>query len=478
MDSIAQGSRSISVAALSLSSKSIKWYLLAVVVLSLLAIVVHPAVPMVLIGVVVLTALRGVLSFQVMQTALAACIILISPPVPPNERYFNHAILFGPIALQDLLLLASLYLWALEKASRPSIKQPRTILVKWFLAFTISFSISAIIGLLRGNVLAFWAPDIRDFLYFLLFFVWVDLCNSLADIEKALKIFLFFIFIGSVGSLVDDVFFRNFARYNSEINALMLGGIAISTSMLITSGYKTSRLCILAILITVLFGLLISYTRGCYFAMVVGVAAILVLAGGKRAVWTLLLFSGAIALLFFVAINLGLSFEKFVKSTTDRGDAIVGNLDVSSVERLLEVVEVINDFPNHPIFGSGPGGTIHVFRFATGLVINKAGFVDWWFIHNSYAQCLHKFGIFGFISFIGLWFAVPYQAAKLYRNVVTPLPKMVLLSTLGTTLSFLAYSMTSPSLTSGITNFLIAFLFATVVLVERHLLSETGKNKF
>jgi hypothetical protein len=66
---------------------------------------------------------------------------------------------------------------------------------------------------------------------------------------------------------------------------------------------------------------------------------------------------------------------------------------VSSTERILEVLAVLDELPNHWLFGKGAGATIAVYRFGDANI--KEGIVDWWFIHNNYAQVLHKSGVIG-----------------------------------------------------------------------------------
>jgi hypothetical protein len=75
---------------------------------------------------------------------------------------------------------------------------------------------------------------------------------------------------------------------------------------------------------------------------------------------------------------------------------------------------VLDELPNHWLFGKGAGATIAVYRFGDANV--KEGIVDWWFIHNNYAQVLHKSGVIGLLCLLALWLGALSVAFRLFQT--------------------------------------------------------------
>lgn len=419
-------------------------------------------------GLVMLTVLTDVVRFQPLYFLLISCIYILNPPVANNERYFAHGFQIGPLYLQDFLLFATLYLCVLQLLVRRTRIDFRIGWIGGFLAaYGICFLISTVVALRGGNPLGYVVGDVRDFLYLLLFFAWVWLSDSVDEIETAFHVFLFFTALASVGSLIDAAVTYNLERYNSAINAPMLGGLMVALAMVATPGYKVSRIWMGTMLGCVLIGILIAFNRGSFLAIGVGFAAMLVLVGSRYALRLGVVFTAAVGLMLAVIGTIGLSLDRILVQTTERGGKVVGNLGISSIERLLEIFAVIEAFPQHPIFGAGPGATVYVFRFGSGDVV-KRGMIDWWYIHNGYAQLLHESGLAGFIAYMGVWTMALYSSARLYRKAQSPKSKMLLLSVFGAAVVYLVQALTTPALTTTTFNFLLALLFAAVAVVEKH----------
>jgi O-antigen ligase len=281
------------------------------------------------------------------------------------------------------------------------------------------------------------------------------------------KVFILFCTIFAIGSIIHDAFFLNFRRYNSGISFLLLGGTFFCSSILLVEGYFENISLRLLNIVTLLFGILITFTRGIYLSFIVGFFSIFLISGGKSALKFLASMIVLLTIVGFVIYSLDLT-DLLLLNTFNRGDAVAGALDISSVERLLEAIGVFNELPYHPFFGAGIGGTVYVFRFEAPNIIDKAGYVNWWFIHNSYLQVLHKNGIIGFIAFVGIWIVSLWRSYYLCRFSKTPKEKILLLTLVSTIICFMVSSLTGPILTYINTNFFNSLIFATLVVIERN----------
>lgn len=427
---------------------------------------VQPFLPLGIVFVFCIFVFRGWITFEALFYVIMAMFLLVSPNVPPHEKHFRSPILLKGFLAQDILLFAALFLFAIAIVSQKiTFPKPKTFIEKAFLLFVASFLCSLVVGLLQNNRSEYTISETRDFAYLLLF--WLILAYA-SRFERLHKYVLFFVgccALFAVISVIDAAVRYNFSRYNSGISFLLLGGFFFCLSALIVRAFEKHITLLIALLIAFLIAIVLSFTRGLYLGLVVGLLVVMIRAGVAQTVrlviFSALMLGGVAGVLFL--FNLTPNF--LIEQTVNRGTEVAGGIDVSSAERVLEVVAVLNDFPNHPIFGDGIGGTIRVYRFTD--LVGKSGMTDWWFIHNNYFQTLHKQGLVGIIALLLLWISAIWKSYMLYKVISEPKKKALLLMTLGTFVGFMTISMTSAVMTYSNTNFLNALLFAVVVIIER-----------
>lgn len=426
----------------------------------------HPILPIGIASILFILAFRHWIGFNMLFYAIIVMFLLISPNVPPHEKHFRSPILLKEFLAQDILLFVAIFIFAISIATQKlTFPKPKTFTEKAFLLFVISFLCSLVVGIWQGNRTEYMVSEARDFAYLLLF--WLILVYA-SQFERLYIYVLFFVGICALFaaiSVIDAAVRYNFSRYNSGISFLLLGGFFFCLSALIVKTFEKHRTLLIGLLITFLIAIVVSFTRGLYLGLVVGLLVVMIRTGAAQTVrlvlFSALILSGVAGILFL--FNLTPDF--LIEQTVNRGTEVAGGIDVSSAERVLEVVAVLNDFPNHPFFGDGIGGTIRVYRFTD--LVGKSGMTDWWFIHNNYFQTLHKQGLVGIIALLLLWLSAIWKSYTLYKVVSEPKKKALLLMTLGTLVGFMTISMTSAVMTYSNTNFLNALLFATVVIIER-----------
>ncbi len=427
----------------------------------------NPILPLGLTFILCLFAFRYLIPFEILFYIIIVMFLIVSPNVPLHERHFRSPILLKGIFLaQDLILFSALFLFAMALLTQKvEFPKPKTLVEKMFLLFTISFVCSLAVGLWQDNRTEYVWSEVRDFAYLMLF--WLILAYA-SRFERVYVYFL--VFVGScavfaIVSIIDAAVRYQFSRYNSGVSFLLLAGFFFSLAALVVQMFKERKGFFIGLLVVFLLAILVSFTRGLYLGVVVGLLAVIVCAGTAqmiRLAIVLVVGVSAIAALLFL-FNVTPDF--LVSQTVNRGTEVAGGIDVSSAERILEVVAVLSAFPQHPIFGAGIGGTILVYRFTD--LVGKAGMTDWWFIHNNYFQTLHKQGLFGLMTLLALWLGATWKAYTLYKKVTDLKKKTLLLTTLGTLVGFMTISMTSAVMTYSNTNFLNALLFAIVVIIER-----------
>jgi hypothetical protein len=428
---------------------------------------VQTILPLLIAGAIVAIGFFQVLSFRALFLLLLLLFFLISPAIPVSEKHFSKPISGGGFFLQDAVLLLLFGRALFDYFNAPRALQPfRSTLLEQIFALYVAVNLaSAVYGALNGNTPTYLLGDVRDFFYFLLFWVYLHYFKSEADLDFAFTALIVVGFIFAAISLADDFLIRNFVRYNSGISFLL-----VACTLALLSKIFTERLSIKApstfiMLLVMLTGLFITFTRGLYLGFVAGFFMMLLALGIRRS-FKLVLILGALVLgVLGVMLVLGISFDRVITQATYRGSSALGDLDISSAERILEVLAVLDELPNHWLFGKGAGATIAVYRFGDANV--KEGIVDWWFIHNNYAQVLHKSGVIGLLCLLALWLSALTIAFRLFQRATSPVARQVLLSAVGVLTAYMVTSLTSPVMTYLNTNFVSALLFASIVFFNR-----------
>jgi len=180
-------------------------------------------------------------------------------------------------------------------------------------------------GAINGNTPTYLLGDVRDFLYFLLFWVYLHCFKSEADLDFAFNALIAVGFIFAAISLADDLLIRNFVRYNSGISFLLVASTLALLSKIFTERLSIKTPSTLIMLLVMLAGLFITFTRGLYLGFVAGFFVMLFALGLKRS-FKLVLTLGALVLgVLGVMLVLGISFDRVIAQATYRGSSALGD---------------------------------------------------------------------------------------------------------------------------------------------------------
>lgn len=280
----------------------------------------------------------------------------------------------------------------------------------------------------------FWYIVVYFFMAGLLLKDKKSFCNLIWCVSISLSITVIFVIIRHAGhsfsfdsiNLSVGPFYRNHVSY-AAIMALFAPFIWY------LKGYypkgSTQRKILWSILIIVLLGIILAYTRAAYLALIVAIGAFWII---KFRMMRLILVGAFMAGIFFTSSLLidnkytdyAPNFEKTIahKDFDDLVSATTKGEDVSVMERFYRWIAGIYMIKEQPVFGFGPG---NFYGFYKGYTINsfktyvsdnpeKSG------IHSYYLMLGVEQGIPGIIFFILLLFYFFYRIEIVYHREKDP----------------------------------------------------------
>jgi hypothetical protein len=166
------------------------WLYVALFALILLlgaAAYIQTILPLLIAGAIVAIGFFQVLSFRALFLLLLLLFFLISPAIPVSEKHFSKPISGGGFFLQDAVLLLLFGRALFDYFNAPRALQPfRSTLLEQIFALYVAVNLaSAVYGALNGNTPTYLLGDVRDFFYFLLFWVYLHYFKSEADLDFA-----------------------------------------------------------------------------------------------------------------------------------------------------------------------------------------------------------------------------------------------------------------------------------------------------
>lgn len=326
--------------------------------------------------------------------------------------------------LTDLVLFIS-YLSIIPRIMNGKYKIPINPLSISVISFLCIVFINAFWALNAGNDTQSVFYDLRSFVYYLTF---LPLLISISNIDRITKILIIFLVIGSIKSGI-DVFlslfvyppsfdtstmqYFPFARLTgySEIvyPTTFTGGIFL----LILSNKIKEKFMLIPVVIVSFLALLLSLTRGSWFALLVTVIiGVLLLIYYKRIRVNLkVILSFFLALLTLIGlfhlidlINLEKFWLRFTSISIDK-------IDISNLGRLIEYATALQAFQENPVFGKGLG--FFFTYFAPGI-----GYQSTIYCHNSYLYIIAKIGVMGLLPFILIIYFLIKTGFKIFNSRV------------------------------------------------------------
>jgi len=218
-------------------------------------------------------------------------------------------------------------------------------------------------------------------------------------------------------------FFRNHVNYSAMLVCLL---VVLWTFLKLTPATNPNYKWIITGLVIGLIGLILSYSRGAWLALIMGIITLFAVQG-KRMLqcWMLLIFSVALIFSWLVYDHQYLQFAPDHDHTVFHTDfsehlkATVTFKDVSNAERFYRWVAGIKMIVAKPVTGFGPNNFYQYYKpyaselFKTWVSNNP----DHSTVHNYFLLVALQQGIPGLILFMGLLTLLFYRLQKLYHQL-------------------------------------------------------------
>ncbi len=217
-------------------------------------------------------------------------------------------------------------------------------------------------------------------------------------------------------------FFRNHFNYSSMLVCLLPIGYLIWKFTPIN--FPTKKIILLFLLIAII-GLLLSYSRGAWLALIVGLIAVFIIRKRKMAhAITLSIISVVIIIILLINNNNYLKFAPnhdqtiFHSNFSEHLSATITMKDISNAERFHRWVAGIRMIAEKPITGFGPNSFYNQYKpytvssFKTWVSNNPEHST----VHNYFLLIAIEQGILGLIIFLILLIWILLKAQQLYHQ--------------------------------------------------------------
>jgi O-antigen ligase len=327
----------------------------------------------------------------------------------------------------DYLFLVMVIIWVL----RVILPSPRRLLdaplAKYMIALFVLWTFNLVHGLFRGNEVYYALREFRCQAYFVITFLMiVTVFRDHHDIRKFLKLSLVMaLFVGGYGVvryiLGIGFEFNNYLMvyYDISDSILLYFAMLITISFLIDGKISMSRgFLAIALLCPIVFTFLFSYRRGAWLGFAVGLLFLMLLYPNRRYLRLGVLLGVPAAVLSTILLFLVL-VPTAQDTVTERAVSIFDiSQDSSNIFRILDAMNALHSFVQHPILGVGAGGRYDL-EFTSGQVlmsfmeeVNRTS-------HNGYLYVLFKTGLIGFAiyicvyyKFLRIWFQAKTKASN------------------------------------------------------------------
>jgi O-antigen ligase len=280
------------------------------------------------------------------------------------------------------------------------------------LAFLAVWVFNLLHGLWRGNEAYYALREFRVGAYFVLVYLMVvTTCGGVRDIRKfvhlsivmatALGVYGIVRYVLGIGMEFADV---NLIYYDIADSMVLYTALLIIASFSVEQAIpKGKGLLAAAMVLPMVFSFVFSYRRGAWVAFIVGLLFLIFSYPGRahfrrRVFWGLCVPTASlVALIAAVPAvrSTGLDFVVTrIQSTVDVTE------DASNVFRILDALNALNSFVQHPIAGVGAGGRYDLEFLSkdpmTMAFMEEVSRTS----HDGYLYVLFKAGIIGFVTYI------------------------------------------------------------------------------
>ncbi len=374
--------------------------------------------------------------------------------IPP----FNLGIELKFIWLSLLIIIISLVIEIITRQRRY-----KTVHLKVPMLFFCSYLVMAtLMGILQG----FETELIRrDFLTLSLFSLYFFIPTLIQEKKIFLYLINSLIFITGIVALQYIIIFilnltgGTFVRIRPNQGLVFIFTIPLILGYLLKMKVTLiKRLSLIGILVLSLSGIAITFTRGLWIAIAIGIITILFLfhneVNWKRVFMVGIVIVAGFAITMLIVVKIiGIDLWTFI---TARASTLLALSQILSFkQRLLANQLVFEQFRHMPIFGSGLGSQI---SYSFMGVIFKVRWID-----NSYLMLLWKLGFIGTLPFLILIIAAFIKAVKTFKDSSTEIMKVFAGAMIAFLISWMMLGIASPLMIKYLLNVIWVTLIAIVI---------------
>lgn len=219
-----------------------------------------------------------------------------------------------------------------------------------------------------------------------------------------------------------EPFFNDHTAYGAAISFF----IPVFTGFVLYKNYTpTFRLFAFIVLIFLLTGLYLSYSRAAWISVAISLAVALTMILKIKFRWFFLLLALFLGAFFYFQDDILMSLEKNKQdSSADFVEHVqsISNIssDASNLERINRWQSALRMFSERPLLGWGPGTYQFVyapFQHSTEKTIISTNAGNKGTAHSEYIGPLAESGIPGLLSILAVIIAVSYTAVRLYNRL-------------------------------------------------------------
>jgi len=410
-------------------------------------------------------------------TLVLAMVLLVVVVVLPEDISLRYRVPLagGGLFITDLLLGPLVLAWLASLLTRRTVtatRSPVTLPLALFLVWVI---VAALIGYESGNEVKSILQDLRNLVYYFLFF-WV--ITSIADrrsvlmLLKALGVCVVAGFaVGVIYSALGRAQATGFveagvSRFPAPNDVFLMGSVLLAAWVAIWPGGSRRPRVLWPLLMIAILGLMLSFTRGYWVGFVVGLLYLTTLLPTSK---RMRLIAGVLVSGSLLAVGTAVLQPAVFDSVISRAIAVTAINDRNVQYRLSENQAVERQVRERPLFGYGLGKTFVPDYQRYGIPLEPTIY-----IHNTYLWFLQRLGAVG----VGLfaWFVVaflfPRGGVRRFRAESDPWLVGLVVGTRALAVALLVVTITSPQYNTMSNVAVIAVLMGCAE-VARRLLDQT-----
>lgn len=354
----------------------------------------------ILIGLIAVLILLVVplISLELSLATLLFCFIYLNRPLTAHFVYKG-------ILLQDIFFLIVIAVWIFRRILDGRFLEYRSsLLTNSYTFFLATGCIAALLGIYNLNRFNNIFYEMRELMYFLTFFIAVDVVRKRRQIYLIFGSFFLATNLFALESIVGSVMQTKLImmslgqlRYVEPTSFFLSLGIVFNMSYLLFA--KLRRLYQFVLLVsTVLLGtaLTLSLTRGYWLGLAGGLFFIFLLLPRQRKLAVLVMSIGLIFFgVFAASVFIGFSPKLIFDIVGSRALSMrFFSYDTSAMARIEEIRSILREMPKFPLFGKGLGASLYLFKYDKGV------WSEWIYFHNNYFEILLKMGLLGLCAYL------------------------------------------------------------------------------